>query len=142
MIDKVKASLVACATGLTLAVGGSPGAAADSGPSDKVADLILCPDLGGPFPIGMIRFRDRSDGTQRLRVVIFSGGPPDTEVLLVGRQVAGPGLPAMLTLDGGGGGSVDLRGLFVIDESGRGPAITALIEGMPAASTDPEQECG
>ncbi|NUR05990.1 MAG: hypothetical protein HOQ22_09770 [Nocardioidaceae bacterium] len=130
----------AAVTGLTLA--GQPSATAAPGPSDQVAELVLCPSAGGPFPVGAVRFRDRGDGTQRLRVIVFSGGPPDTTVMFVGRQVSGPGLPATLTLDGGGGGKVDLRGAFTVDESGLGPAITGLIEGVPVASTDPDNECG
>lgn len=140
MNARVRASVLACTAAASLGLAPSV-AQAEPGPSDAVAEVTLCPALGGPAPIGLVRFRDASDGTQRLRVVIFSGGPPDTTLMVVGRQISGAGLPAALTLDGGGGGTVDLRGSFMIDESGAGPAITVLLDGMPAGSTDPGAEC-
>jgi hypothetical protein len=126
--------------GIPLAVA-IPNAQASPGPSHVVADIILCPALGGPAPVGLVRFPEFSDGSQRLRILLFSGNPADTPITLAGRQISGPGLPATLVTDGGGGGKVELRGVFSIDEAGLGPAITALIDGAPAASTDPANEC-
>jgi hypothetical protein len=140
MHNRLRAGLMAGVAGIPLAVA-IPNAQASSGPSDAVADIILCPAFGGPAPVGLVRFREFSDGSQRLRILLFSGGPADTPITLAGRQISGPGLPAILVTDGGGGGKVELRGTFSIDEAGLGPAITALIDGAPAASTDPANEC-
>src|SRR5262249_53691234 len=131
----VGAVAVVCA-GLALGAlpAGAASRSANSGPSDVVAQLTFC---GDGSQVGIVRFRDT--GTQqRLRIIAFSGGPPDTPVDIVGRDITGPGLPGVLTLDGGGGGRLDLRGQFTI---GNDPAINGLIDGVVFVSTDPAKEC-
>lgn len=139
MTHRSRAILGAVMASATLMIAGTPAGAAtgssqSAGPSDTVAELTLC---DGGFQVGIVRFRDEG-AQQRLRVIVFSGGPPDLTVGVDGRDVSGPGLPGTLTLDGGGGGRLDLRGQFSI---GADPAINLLVGGVVVVSTDPGTEC-
>lgn len=139
MTHRSRVIVAAVTASVALTIGTAPAGAAtgsspSAGPSDTVAQLTLC---DGGFQVGIVRFRDEG-AQQRLRVIVFSGGPPDVAIGVEGRDISGPGLPGTLTLDGGGGGRLDLRGEFSI---GADPAINLLLGGSVVVSTDPAKAC-
>lgn len=131
--------LIFVAAAALMVAAGPAGAARSSSSGGAGAPEIVLPLMfcGDGSQIGIVRFRDEG-AQQRGRVIIFSGGPPDTTIAVQGRDVSGPGLPGTITLDGGGGGRLDRSGQFTLRQN---PRIDILLDGDVVASTDLGRDC-